>query len=63
MEKAYHLWAGEREFGKDGKKRPQERTSPQARPINTSNAWDLDFMNSREAASVATQNNEENEVD
>jgi hypothetical protein len=63
MEKAYHLWAGEREFGKDGKKRPQERTSPQARPINTSNAWDLDFMNSREAASAATQSNVENEVE
>jgi hypothetical protein len=44
MEKAYHLWAGIKEFGKDGKKRSKE--SPHAaQPINTVNVWDLDFMN------------------
>jgi hypothetical protein len=46
MEKAYHLWAGIREFGKDGKKQSKDWNSPQAQPINTSMAWDLDFMNS-----------------
>ena len=30
MEKAHHLWAGDKEFGKNGKKRPQYKTSPQA---------------------------------
>jgi hypothetical protein len=59
MEKAYHSWAGEKEFGRDGKKRPQEKTSPQAQSINTSNAWDLDFMNDREAA----HNNNESGVE
>ena len=61
MEKAYHLWAGDKEFGKDGKKRPQEKTSPLARPINTSNAWDLDFMNERLITSAAAQQNEEDD--
>ena len=59
MEKAYHSWAGNKEFGRDGKKRPQDKTSPHARPINTSNAWDLDFMNERLATSAAGASNEE----
>ena len=59
MEKAYHLWAGDKEFGKDGKKRPQNKTSPQAHPINTSNGWDMDFMNNQLATSAAAHGNYE----
>ena len=55
------MWAGNKEFSKDGKKCPQDKTSPQARPINTLNAWDLDFMNDRLATSTAVANNEEHE--
>jgi hypothetical protein len=46
MEKAYHLWAGIKEFGKDDKKQSKDKKSPQTQPINsTANAWDLDFKN------------------
>jgi hypothetical protein len=52
---AYHLWAGNKEFGKDSKKCPQDKTSPQARPINTLNAWDLDFMNKNRLATSSAK--------
>jgi hypothetical protein len=45
MEKAYHLWVGIKEFDKDVKKQSKDKKSPQAQPINTLHAWDLDFMN------------------
>jgi hypothetical protein len=62
MEKVYHLWAGIREFGKEGKKRSKDRNSPQAQPINTSMAWDLDFMISQSTApSTITGSDQEDE--
>jgi hypothetical protein len=62
-EKAYHLWAGIKEFGRDGKKWSKDKNSPQAQPImNRSMAWDLDFMHSQTTiASTAMSSDQEEE--